>query len=92
MAQTSISIRMDETLKTQAENLFSELGMNMTTAITVFARQAVRQQKIPFDVTANPFWSAENQKRLGKAMADMEMGRNCAVHELIEDAYDENLA
>jgi DNA-damage-inducible protein J len=52
MAQTNINIRMDATLKTRAENLFNELGMNMTTAFNVFVRQAVRQQKIPFDISA----------------------------------------
>ena len=47
---TNISIRMDVELKKQAERLFSELGMNMTTAFNIFLRQAVRQQRIPFDV------------------------------------------
>jgi DNA-damage-inducible protein J len=52
MAQTNINIRMDEILKAQAEKLFSELGMNMTSAFNVFVRQAVRQQKIPFEISA----------------------------------------
>ena len=47
---TNLSIRMDKELKEQAENLFSELGMNMTTAMTVFVRQSVRQGKIPFEI------------------------------------------
>lgn len=47
---TNISIRMDVELKKQAEKLFNELGMNMTTAFNIFLRQAVRQQRIPFDV------------------------------------------
>ncbi len=47
---TNISIRMDTELKKQAEKLFSELGMNMTTAFNIFLRQAVRQQRIPFDI------------------------------------------
>ena len=47
---TNVSIRMDVELKKQAEQLFSELGMNMTTAFNIFLRQAVRQQRIPFDV------------------------------------------
>lgn len=48
---TNISIRMDVKLKKQAEQLFSELGMNMTTAFNIFLRQAVRQQRIPFDIS-----------------------------------------
>jgi DNA-damage-inducible protein J len=47
---TNISIRMDVELKKQAEKLFSDLGMNMTTAFNIFLRQAVRQQRIPFDI------------------------------------------
>ena len=48
---TTISIRLDAELKRQAEQLFSELGMNMTTAFNIFLRQAVRQQQIPFEIT-----------------------------------------
>lgn len=53
----SINIRMDTELKKQSERLFSDLGLNMTTAFNIFLRQAVRQQRIPFDValdTPNP--------------------------------------
>ncbi len=50
---TNLSIRMDKELKEQAEQLFSELGMNMTTALNIFVRQAVRQRKIPFEITLN---------------------------------------
>ena len=50
---TNISIRMDSDLKTQAEALFSELGMNITTAFNIFVRQAVREGKIPFDISLN---------------------------------------
>lgn len=48
---TNVSIRMDKALKEQAEILFSELGMNMTTALNIFLRQSVRQGKIPFEVS-----------------------------------------
>jgi DNA-damage-inducible protein J len=44
---------MEKSLKEQAENLFSELGLNMTTALNVFVRQSVRQGKIPFEITLN---------------------------------------
>ena len=49
----NLSIRMERELKEQAESLFSELGMNMTTAFNIFVRQSVRQGKIPFDITLN---------------------------------------
>ena len=53
MANVNVTIRMDSDLKTQADKLFAELGMSLTTAITIFAKQAVREQKIPFDVSLN---------------------------------------
>lgn len=53
MATTNISIRMDTELKTKAEALFSELGMNLTTAFNIFVRQSVRDGKIPFEISLN---------------------------------------
>ena len=53
MANVNVTIRMDSDLKKQADDLFNELGMSMTTAITIFAKQAVREQKIPFDISLN---------------------------------------
>ena len=50
MAQTSINIRMDDTLKQQFDHLCKELGLSMSTAFTIFATTMVRQQRIPLDV------------------------------------------
>ena len=49
---TSINLRIDKELKQQAESLFARLGINMTTAMNIFLRQAVREQGLPFKVTA----------------------------------------
>ncbi|MBS3984773.1 MAG: type II toxin-antitoxin system RelB/DinJ family antitoxin [Selenomonadales bacterium] len=51
---TNVSIRIDVQLKKQAEELFSDLGLNMTTAMTIFLRQAVRSQGIPFEISRVP--------------------------------------
>ena len=53
MASTNVSIRMDEELKKQAEELFSDLGLNFTTAVTTFVKQSVREQRIPFSIGRN---------------------------------------
>ena len=50
---TNVSIRMDADLKAQADALFGELGMNMSTAFNVFVRQAVREGRIPFEISLN---------------------------------------
>lgn len=51
MATTNITMRMDEDLKAQAEELFADLGLNMTSAFTIFVKQAVREQRIPFTIS-----------------------------------------
>ena len=50
MANINVTIRMDEKLKAQADELFSDLGLSLSSAITMFAKQAVREQRIPFEV------------------------------------------
>ena len=50
MANINVTIRMDEKLKAQAEKLFSDLGLSLSSAITMFVKQAVREQRIPFEV------------------------------------------
>ena len=51
MTATNLTIRIDPTLKANAETLFGELGMSLSTAFNVFLRQAVRTQSIPFSIT-----------------------------------------
>ena len=83
MATTSVTIRMEEDLKKQAEILFDEMGLNMTTAITIFTKAVVRQGKIPFEIAAHPFWSEANQAHLRKAVAALNAGQGIE-RELIE--------
>ncbi len=83
MATTSITIRMDENLKKQAEVLFEDMGLNMTTAFTIFTKAVVRQGKIPFEIAADPFYSEATQARLMKSIAQLDAGKGKA-HELIK--------
>ena len=53
MATTNITMRIDEELKTQLQDLVSDLGMDMTTFFTISAKQAVREQRIPFAISRN---------------------------------------
>lgn len=52
MAQTSISIRMDAELKKNFENFCGAVGMNMSTAINMFAIACVREQRVPFEISS----------------------------------------
>ena len=50
MATTNLNIRIEKTIKDQAEEIFNELGLNMTTAINMFLRTAIREHGIPFEL------------------------------------------
>ena len=62
MAQTNVNIRMDSDLKTQFEAFCTDMGMTMTTAFTVFAKKAVREYRIPFEIGAE----VPKQEKLSK--------------------------
>ena len=50
MATTNLNIRIDENLKKNAENLFADLGLNMSSAITIFLKSVVDYRGIPFEI------------------------------------------
>lgn len=72
MAQTMVNFRMDEKLKEKMEKTCKDMGLSVTAAYTMFATKVTREQRIPFEVTADPFFSEENMDRLRKSMAQME--------------------
>jgi addiction module RelB/DinJ family antitoxin len=69
---TNINIRMDRTLKEQADGLLAEFGMNMTTAFNIFLRQMVRQGKIPFEISLErPNTEAERKRQARRAFGEV---------------------
>ena len=52
MATTSMNIRMDSEVKRKAQQVFAELGLDVTTAVNLFLRQVIRTQSIPFELKA----------------------------------------
>ena len=75
MAQTLINVRMDEELKREFDTVCNELGMNMTTAIMIFARKVTRERRIPFDVSIDPFYSDSNMKALKTSKEQLASGQ-----------------
>ncbi len=53
MESTNLNIRTDKDVKMQAEKIFAALGLNMSTAVNIFLRQAIRENGIPFEVKLN---------------------------------------
>lgn len=84
MSKTSMSIRLDSEVKEQAQQVFSNLGMDMTTAINIFLRQAIQYQGLPFDVRL------DESRKLLQVLTDLDQNRNMSqsfesVSDLMED-------
>ena len=85
MAQTTVSVRMDNDLKKEFDAVCNDLGLSMTTAITMLAKKMAREKRLPFEISIDPFYSDENIKRLKKSIAQMETTGG-TIHEV--DLYD----
>lgn len=81
MAQTTLSVRMDDSLKSDFDKVCNELGLSMTTAITMLAKKMTREKRLPFEVSVDPFYSEENLARLRRSIAQME-STGGSVHEV----------
>lgn len=75
MAQVLVNIRMEEDLKKEMEKTCHELGINMTTAFTIFARKMTREQRIPFEVSVDPFYSPENIQAIHDSIEEYNSGQ-----------------
>lgn len=85
MAQTMVNFRMDEDLKKSMEQTCSDMGLSMTAAFTIFAKKVSREKRIPFEVSADPFFSESNIKHLEKVVAEINAGTAKFVeHDIIE--------
>ena len=86
MATTNLNIRTDKEIKDQAEKIFNELGLNMTTAVNIFLRTAVREHGIPFELkleVPNEITAAAIEEGR-KLMADPSAPRYSSMDELKE--------
>ena len=86
MSQAMVNFRMDKQLKESMEKTCKEMGMSMTTAFTIFAKKVSREGRIPFEVSADPFYSEENINELKRRIALIESNKTkLTPHELIEE-------
>lgn len=75
MAQSiNVNFRMDEDLKKNMEKICDEMGLTLTTAFTIFAKTVIRERRIPFEVTADPFYSASNMQALSDSLKKLQNG------------------
>ncbi len=84
MAQ--ISVRVDDEVKRSAERTLDTIGLSMSTAINIFLKTVARENRIPFELNADPFYSRGNIRYLEDVMRDIKEGNaHFAEHELIEE-------
>lgn len=90
MAQTNISIRLNNDLKRDFDNLCNELGFNMSTAITMFIKAAVREQGIPFALSLNDY-NKETQKVIKDANKGIGLSKAYnSVDDMMNDILKDN--
>lgn len=83
MAQ--ISFRVDDNVKTDAEKILDTIGLSMSAAMNIFLKTVAREKRIPFELSADPFYSANNMRYLENVMNDIKDGKaHFAEHALIE--------
>ena len=80
---TNIQVRVDQTLKVDAERLFLDIGLDIPTAIRLFLKQSLIKNGLPFPVERDPFYSAKNQAALEKSIK--QLNANQTVTKNIEE-------
>lgn len=81
MAQ--ISMRVDDDVKKRAEIACDTLGLNLTTAINIYLVKLGNEMRIPFNVSADPFYNPENQRVLQESINQLNEGKG-KLHDIIE--------
>ena len=90
MAQSTISARIDSKDKSDFDRFCNNVGLSASTAINLFVKAVLRENRIPFDiaVSPDPFYSTANQEYVLKSVKELRDGKGTA-HELIEEDVDE---
>ena len=82
----NVNIKMDEDVKKRMEQACAEMGLSMSAAFTIFARKVGREYRIPFEISADPFYSESNIRHLETIMQDVKDGKaHFTEHDLIEE-------
>ena len=84
MSQTTVSVRMDEQLKKEFDGVCNDLGLSMSPAVIMLAKNMAREKRIRFDLSVDSFYSPENMERLRKSIAQME-ATGGTIHEVSTD-------
>ena len=75
MAMVNVNIRMEKDVKDKLNEFCKEVGMNMSTLFNVFAKKVVRENKVPFNLDIDPFYSEENVKWIKESIKQLNEGK-----------------
>lgn len=73
--QTTLNVRMDADLKRVFDKVCNDLGLTMTTAVTILAKKMTREKRIPFEVSMDPFYSESNLAALDHSIQQLKEGK-----------------
>lgn len=85
MAQTTVSVRMDAALKHDFDAICDELGITMSAAVTILAKKMTREKRLPFELSADPFYSETNLAALEESIEQLHQGKT--VTKTLEELY-----
>ena len=81
----SVNFKLDSDVKKKMESACADMGLSMSAAFTIFAKKVGRERRIPFEISADPFYSESNIRHLEAILQDIKNGKaHFAEHELIE--------
>ena len=84
MIMAQISLRIDDDVKVNAEKVCKDIGMSMSTAVNIYLKRLGSERRIPFEVSADPFYSKENMDELERRVANIRTGKSVLKeHDLI---------
>ena len=83
MSPSMVTFQMDETLKDEMETVCSDMGITPSAAYTIFATKVVREHRIPFEISADPFYNEANLTFLQEAVNALNQGKG-VEHKLVE--------
>lgn len=86
MAQAvNVNFKLDSDVKKAMESACADMGLSMTAAFTIFAKKVGRERRIPFEITADPFYQESNLRYLESVLKDIKLGKaHFSEHDLIE--------
>lgn len=83
MSQATLSVRVNSEDKKGFESFCEKVGMNASVAVNMFVKTVIREQRLPFEVKADPFYSESNMRRLEKSVEQLRESKGIE-NELLE--------